>query len=161
MSSKNKNLSTYSKGFTTDISNKNFAIVVSEWNDQITDALFSGALQTLLDHGAGKQNILRMDVPGSYELPLGAQWMAEKSDVDAVICLGCVIQGETPHFDFISQAVAQGIKDVGLKFSKPVVFGVLTTTSMKQALDRAGGKHGNKGDEAAITAIKMLSIQSL
>ena len=161
MSSKNKNLSAYSKRNITDISNKRFAIVVSEWNDQVTDALFSGAMQTLLDQGADKRNIIRMDVPGSYELPLGAQWMAERSDVHAVICIGCVIQGETPHFDFICQAVAQGIKDVGLKFSKPVVFGVLTTGSMKQALDRAGGMHGNKGDEAAISAIKMLSIQSL
>jgi len=161
MSTKNKNLSAYSKGIVTDISNKNFAIVVSEWNDQITDALFSGTMQTMLDHGADKRKIKRIDVPGSYELPLGAQWMAEKSNIDAVICLGCIIQGETPHFDFISQAVAQGIKDVGLKFNKPVVFGVLTTNNMQQALDRAGGKHGNKGDEAAITAIKMLSIQSI
>jgi 6,7-dimethyl-8-ribityllumazine synthase len=99
-------------------------------------------------------------VPGSFELPLAAQWSAKKKKIDAVICLGCVIQGETRHFEFINQSVAQGIKDVGLKYNKPVIFGVLTTDNMRQAMDRAGGKHGNKGDEAAITAIKMLAIQA-
>lgn len=160
MASKNKNLSEYSGKNIPDISSKNFSIVVSEWNDQITDALYSGAYQTLIDHGANPGNIRRVDVPGSFELPLAAQWSAKKKKMDAVICLGCVIQGETRHFDFINQSVAQGIKDVGLKYNKPVIFGVLTTDNMKQAMDRAGGKHGNKGDEAAITAIKMLAIQS-
>lgn len=160
MASKNKNLSEYSGKNIPDIASKNFSIVVSEWNDQITDALYSGAYQTLIDHGANPGNIRRVDVPGSFELPLAAQWSAKKKKMDAVICLGCVIQGETRHFDFINQSVAQGIKDVGLKYNKPVIFGVLTTDNMKQAMDRAGGKHGNKGDEAAITAIKMLAIQS-
>jgi 6,7-dimethyl-8-ribityllumazine synthase len=153
-----KSLSQYSDKNLLDISNKKFGIVVSEWNDQVTESLFSGAVETLLKHGAKKENIYRKNVPGSFELTLGAQWMAELNQIDAVICLGCVIQGETRHFDFICDAVAHGITNVALKFNKPVIFGVLTPNNMKQALDRAGGKHGNKGDEAAITAIKMLGF---
>ena len=105
-----------------------------------------------------KREYFRKNVPGSFELTLGAQWLAELKEIDAVICLGCVIQGETRHFDFICDAVAHGITNVGLKFNKPVIFGVLTPDTLQQALDRAGGKHGNKGDEAAITAIKMLGF---
>lgn len=142
----------------SNVSEKRFAIVVSEWNEQITEALYSGAVEALLQNGAEKGNISRHDVPGSFELTLGSQWTAQKDDIDAVICLGCVIQGETPHFDYICQSVAQGIKDVSLKYDKPVIFGVLTTDTLQQALDRAGGKHGNKGEEAAITAIKMLGF---
>ena len=153
-----KSLSQYSDKNILDISNKKFGIVVSEWNDQVTESLFSSAVETLLKHGAKKENIYRKNVPGSFELTLGAQWLAELSEIDAVICLGCVIQGETRHFDFICDAVAHGITNVALKFNKPVIFGVLTPNTMQQALDRAGGKHGNKGDEAAITAIKMLGF---
>jgi 6,7-dimethyl-8-ribityllumazine synthase len=153
-----KSLSQYSDKNILDISNKKFGIVVSEWNDQVTESLFSSAVETLLKHGAKKENIFRKNVPGSFELTLGAQWLAELSEIDAVICLGCVIQGETRHFDFICDAVAHGITHVSLKFNKPVIFGVLTPNTMQQALDRAGGKHGNKGDEAAITAIKMLGF---
>lgn len=153
-----KNLSEHSSTNMVDISNKKIGIVVSEWNEQITGALYSGAFQSLIENGANKINIIRKDVPGSYELILGAQWMAQQEDIEAVICLGCVIQGETRHFDFICDAVAQGIKDVTLKYNKPVIFGLLTTDNLQQALDRAGGKHGNKGDEAAITAIKMLGF---
>ncbi len=138
------------------LAKKRFAIVVSEWNDSVTEALYSGAYQTLRDYGVPKDHIIRRNVPGSFELSLGAQYMAEKKDIDAVICLGCVIQGETRHFEFICNAVADGITNVGLKFNKPVIFGVLTPDTQQQALDRAGGKHGNKGDEAAVTAIKML-----
>ena len=158
MASTNKNLSTFSDKNLTDISAKKFGIVVSEWNSEITEALYSGAVETLLQNGAEKKNIIKKTVPGSYELTLGAQWLAKKDDIDAVICLGCVIQGETPHFDYICQAVANGITNVGLKFDKPVIFGVLTTLNHQQALDRAGGKHGNKGDEGAATAIKMLGF---
>ena len=104
------------------------------------------------------EHILRKQVPGSFELTLGAQWCAQQKEIDAVICLGCVIKGETRHFDFICDAVAQGITQVNLTYNKPVIFGVLTTQTQQQALDRAGGKHGNKGDEAAITAIKMLGF---
>lgn len=153
-----KSLSQYSDKNILDTSNKKFGIVVSEWNDQVTDSLFSAAVDTLLKHGAKKENIFRKNVPGSFELSLGAQWLAEIDEIDAVICLGCVIQGETRHFDFICDAVAQGITNVSLKYNKPVIFGVLTPNTMQQALDRAGGKHGNKGDEAAITAIKMLGF---
>jgi 6,7-dimethyl-8-ribityllumazine synthase len=153
-----KNLSTYSSGGMKDVSGKRFALVVSEWNSEITDSLFSGAYDILVKNGAKKENIIRKNVPGSFELSLGAQWVAEDKSIDAVICLGCVIQGDTKHFDFICEAVAQGITNVSLKYNKPVIFGVLTTNTHQQAIDRAGGKHGNKGDEAAITAIKMLSF---
>jgi len=159
MASSEKNLSSYSGKNVADMSNKKFAIIVSEWNESVTEALYQGAFDTLRSNGVKKENIIKVDVPGSYELPLAAQWYAENEEIDSIICLGCVIQGETRHFDFICDAVAQGIKDVNLKYKKPVIFGVLTPENQKQALDRAGGKHGNKGDEAAITAVKMLSIK--
>ena len=158
MASNQKNLSDYSEKNVKDISQKKFAVVVSEWNEEVTESLYSGAYTTLVQHGAGKENIIRKNVPGSFELSLAAQWMAQQEEIDAVICIGCVIQGETKHFDFICKAVAHGITNVSLKYNKPVIFGVLTPNTQKQALDRAGGKHGNKGDEAAITAIKMLGF---
>lgn len=159
MASNAKNLSEYSGKNLVDISAYKFGIVVSEWNEEVTEALYAGALASLRQHGAEKEHIVRVFVPGSYELPLGAQWLAKSGQYDAVICIGCVIQGETRHFDFICDAVAQGIKDVNLNTSIPIVFGVLTTDTQQQALDRAGGKHGNKGEEAAITAIKMLGLR--
>ncbi|HBH21790.1 MAG TPA: 6,7-dimethyl-8-ribityllumazine synthase [Cytophagales bacterium] len=158
MASTEKNLSTYTSANITPIADRKFAIIVSEWNSDVTESLYSGAWETLIQNGASRENIIKKMVPGSFELTLAAQWMAEKKDIDAVICLGCVIQGETRHFEFICQAVAQGITNVGLKFNKPVIFGVLTPGTKQQAIDRAGGKHGNKGDEAAITAIKMLGF---
>ncbi len=157
MSSAQKNLSSYSDQNISDITQQIFGVVISEWNNSVTDSLYAGALDTLLQHGAQKENIITTYVPGSFELSLGAQRMAKLDEIDAVICLGCVIQGETRHFDFICSAVANGLTEVGLKYDKPVIFGVLTPDTYQQALDRAGGKHGNKGDEAAITAIKMLS----
>ncbi|REG91966.1 6,7-dimethyl-8-ribityllumazine synthase [Algoriphagus antarcticus] len=153
-----KSLSAHSSKNVQDISNKTFGIIVSEWNEDVTEALYSGAYQTLLENGAKKENIIRKNVPGSFELTLAAQWLAQEESIDAVICLGCVIQGETKHFDFICDAVAHGITNVGLKYNKPVIFGVLTPNTQQQAMDRAGGKHGNKGDEAAITAVKMLGF---
>ena len=158
MASSVKNLSDYTSKNVKNISESKFAIVVSEWNDEVTEALYQGAFETLVSHGAKKENILRKSVPGSFELSLAAQWMAKEEIIDAVICIGCVVQGETKHFDFICDAVAHGITNVSLKYDKPVIFGVLTPNTQKQALDRAGGKHGNKGDEAAITAIKMLGF---
>lgn len=158
MASSIKNLSDYSNKNVIDISEKTFAIVVSEWNEEVTEALYNGAYKTLLDNGAKEANIVRVDVPGSFELSLGAQKLAQREDIDAVICLGCVVQGETKHFDFICEAVAHGITNVSLKYDKPVIFGVLTPNTQEQATDRAGGKHGNKGDEAAITAVKMLAV---
>jgi 6,7-dimethyl-8-ribityllumazine synthase len=159
MASSLKNLSSFSDKNLINISGKRFAIVVSEWNEEVTEALYHGAYQTLIDQGATEENIISQTVPGSYELTLGAQWMAEQENIDAVICLGCVIQGETKHFDFICDAVAHGLTHVSMKFNKPVIFGVLTPNTHQQALDRAGGKHGNKGDEAAITAVKMLGLK--
>jgi len=158
MATSEKHLSAQNILGNADISKKRFALVVSEWNEEVTEAMFEAAFQTLVDFGVKKKNILRKNVPGSFELSLGAQYMAQSDKIDAVICLGCVIQGETRHFEFICQSVAQGIKDVALKYNKPVIFGVLTTDTKQQALDRAGGKYGNKGDEAAGSAIKMLNF---
>jgi 6,7-dimethyl-8-ribityllumazine synthase len=137
---------------------RKLGIVVSDWNPEVTDALLESAVKTLRDAGIASANVVVRHVPGSYELPLSAQWLAQDKSIQAVIALGCVIQGETPHFDYICQAVAQGLKDVALKFDKPVVFGVLTTLTRQQALDRAGGKLGNKGEEAAHTALAMLNF---
>jgi 6,7-dimethyl-8-ribityllumazine synthase len=158
MSSAHKNLSIFSSENLPDVSHRRFAIVVAEWNEEITEALAKGAKKTLLQYGATEENIIRANVPGSYELTYAAQKMAQRSDIDAVICIGCVIQGETKHNDYINHAVAQGLTTVSLKYDKPVIFGVLTPNTEQQALDRAGGIHGNKGDEAAITAVKMLGF---
>lgn len=136
-----------------------FAVVVSEWNTEITEALYKGAVDTFLKFGAKADDIIRRNVPGSFELTLGAQLMAERNEFDAIICIGVVIQGETKHFDFICEAVGQGITNLNIKYNLPVIFGVLTPNTMQQALDRAGGVHGNKGDEAAITAIKMAALK--
>ncbi|MEM6737580.1 MAG: 6,7-dimethyl-8-ribityllumazine synthase [Bacteroidota bacterium] len=159
MASSEKNLSDIKYNQNFDTGKFNFGIVVAEWNEQITEALYSGTYQTLLKSGANRDKIERINVPGTFELSLGGQWMAEKNEIDAVICLGCVIQGETRHFDFICEAVANGVTNVSLKYNKPVIFGILTTGNLQQALDRAGGKYGNKGDEAAATAIKMLEVR--
>ena len=159
MSSAHKNLSVFSTTGLPDVSQKKFAIIVAEWNSEITEALFEGAYQTLVDNGVQAENIIRANVPGSFELSFGSQVFAQKAEIDAVIAIGCVIQGETKHNDYINHAVAGGLTEVALKYNKPVVFGVLTPNNQQQALDRAGGIHGNKGDEAAITAIKMLGLQ--
>jgi len=156
MASHLKNLSSYDPHNLPDISTYTFGIVTAEWNEEITGALMDGAYQTLIKHGANPSNILLRAVPGTFELSLGAQRLASLDQVDAVIALGCVIQGETRHFDFICEAVAYGITECNLRWNKPVIFGVLTTDTLEQAQDRSGGKHGNKGIEAAITAIKML-----
>lgn len=134
-------------------------IVVSEWNSEITSALLQGAYNSLIEHGAAESDIIVKYVPGSFELPLGAQYLIELKELQAVICLGCVIQGETRHFDFICDAVANGISRLGLDYNTPVIFGVLTTDTIEQAKERSGGKHGNKGTEAAISAIKMLALE--
>jgi 6,7-dimethyl-8-ribityllumazine synthase len=159
MASALKNLSDPGKREVPSAKGMHFVIVVSEWNTEVTTALLKGAHSTLIKHGVKEKNIRVEYVPGSFELPLGAQFAAQTNDIDAIICLGCIIQGETRHFDFISEAVANGITNVGLMYNKPVVFGVLTTENLKQATERSGGKHGNKGDEAAITAIKMAVLK--
>lgn len=134
-------------------------IVVSRWNELITGALYQGALDALKQAGVKNKNIFTIYVPGTFELPLGAQYLASEEKIDGVITIGCVIQGETPHFDFICDAAAHGIMDVALSFNKPVIFGVLTTLNQQQAQDRAGGKHGNKGVEAANTALQMIALK--
>jgi 6,7-dimethyl-8-ribityllumazine synthase len=136
-----------------------FGIVVAEWNWEITGALAQGALNTLVKNGVHEQDIEIHHVPGSFELPMGGQFLAETGRFDAILLIGCVIQGETRHFDFICQGVTQGAVDLNLKYNLPFIFGVLTTDNQQQALDRAGGIHGNKGDEAAITAIKMVDLK--
>jgi 6,7-dimethyl-8-ribityllumazine synthase len=153
------NLSAYNHESIPDSSEMRFGIVVSDWNNEITGALLDGAINTLKKHGTSKKNIVVKHVPGSFELTLGAQFLAEYDDLDAVICLGCVIQGETPHFTYICQGVTQGITQLNMEYNIPFIFGVLTTFTHEQAASRAGGKHGNKGDEAAITAIKMAALQ--
>ncbi len=160
--SKKKNLSEYNISDVPDASDMKIAIVFAEWNQEITLALADGAKTTLLNHGLNEKNLFINSVPGSYELPMGAQYIFENNrDIDAVICIGCVIQGETRHFEFISDAVANGIMNVAIKYNKPVIFGVLTTDNFSQAKERSGGKHGNKGDEAAITAIKMIELKKI
>ncbi len=158
MASALKNLSEI-KGQVPSAKGMSFGIVVAEWNDEITGSLLNGAFSTLVKHGASAESILVRTVPGSFELVFGAQLMLENTDVDAVICLGCVIQGETPHFDYICKSVSQGIVDLNQSYNTPVIFGVLTTLNQQQATDRSGGRYGNKGDEAAITAIKMAALQ--
>lgn len=155
-----KDLSQYDISSVPSAANMRFGIVVAEWNPEVTLALADGAVETLKKHGVTDENILMKYVPGSFELPLGAQFLAEYGNVDAVIILGCVIQGETRHFDYICEGVTQGTMDLNLKYNKPFIFGLLTTNNQHQALDRAGGKHGNKGDEAAVTAIKMVHLKN-
>jgi 6,7-dimethyl-8-ribityllumazine synthase len=158
MATRNKNLSVFDSPLPS-AANMRFGIVVSEWNHDITGALLSGALKTLRDAGCPEQSIRVQYVPGSFELPLGAQYFAEYTDVDAVIALGCVIRGDTPHFDYVCQGVTQGITQLMLNWNMPCAFGLLTVENRQQALDRSGGVHGNKGDEAAATAIKMVRMQ--
>lgn len=159
--SKKKNLSSYDKASLPNAFNYKVGIVVSEWNEEITEGMYNGAMEALIENGVLESNIVRWNVPGSYELVYGAKHMQNTlSDFDAIIAIGCVIQGETKHFDFVSDAVAQGIKDLNVLGDIPVVFCVLTDDTYQQSLDRSGGKHGNKGTEAAITAIKMAELKS-
>ncbi len=158
MATVNKNLSDYDKTTIPDASKFRFGIVVSEWNDTITEGLYKGAYDTLVENGVLPNNILRWNVPGSYELIYGSKKMQEQM-VNAVIAIGSVIQGETKHFDFVCEAVSQGIKDLNVTRETPVIFCVLTDNNMQQAIERSGGKHGNKGTEAAIAAIKMAELR--
>lgn len=158
MATANQNLSEHDASKVPSAEGMHISIVVAEWNEQITSNLLKGAKETLLKFGLKEENLLIKYVPGSFELPLSAQFLLEKTNTDAVVCIGSVIQGETKHFDFVCEAVSQGIKDVSLKFNKPVIFGVLTDNTLQQSIDRSGGKYGNKGDEAAITAIKMVDL---
>ena len=150
-----RNLSDYDFDNVPDASNMCFGIVVAEWNPEITGALLEGAVSTLEKHGALPENIIVKTVPGSFELVYGANQMTHNDRYDAIIVLGSVIRGETPHFDYICQGVTAGIARLNATSSIPVVYGLLTTNDMQQARDRAGGRLGNKGDECAVVAIKM------
>ena len=158
MATSGKNLSQYNKNSLPDASGMRIGLVVSEWNSQITEALFQGAREALLDCGVVSGNILRWNVPGSFELTYGCRQMILKESPDAVIAIGSVIRGETAHFDFVCSATAQGIKELNLREDSPVIFCVLTDDTMEQARDRSGGRHGNKGTEAAIAALKMADL---
>ena len=158
MATENKNLSVYDKNKIPNAKNLRFGIVVSEWNDEITEALYEGAQEALLDCGTLSENILRWDVPGSFELTFGCKKMIQTQKVDAIIAIGSVIRGETSHFDFVCSATAQGIKDLNVAYDVPVIFCVLTDDTIEQSRARSGGKHGNKGTEAAIAAIQMAML---
>lgn len=152
------NLSSYDASKVPSGADMKIGIVVSEWNEQITGAMLEGACKTLLKHGVKQENILVDYVPGSFELVFGSKHMVENHEIDAVIAIGCVIRGETPHFDYVCQGVTQGIADMNIRYDIPFIFGLLTNDTMQQSIDRAGGVHGNKGDECAITAIKMIDF---
>lgn len=153
-----QNLSFYDADLTPRGDGKRIGIVVSNWNKPVTGSLLDGALQTLLKFGVTEHDIIIEHVPGSFELTFGAKKLIEKANVDCVIVLGCVIQGETPHFTFVCNSVTQGVTELNLSNSVPVIFGLLTTNTLEQAKARSGGRHGNKGDEAAITALKMIAL---
>ncbi len=154
-----QNLSEYDFNSVPDASDMCFGIVCAEWNKAITEALLKGAIDTLERHGVRNENIILMRVPGTFELPFGAKMLAKNKAIDAIITLGCVVRGDTPHFDYVCQGVTKGVMDLNMGSDDvPVIFGVLTNDTMQQSYDRAGGIHGNKGDEAAVTAIKMAAI---
>ncbi len=159
MSTKDRNLSNNKLGNYPEANKWKIGILTAEWNPEVTYSLRDAAVKLLVENGMEESNIVLRDVPGSFELIHGAKIMAESKKFDAVICFGCIIQGETRHFDFIAQGVTQGIADLNINYNIPFVFGVLTTDNQQQALDRAGGKHGNKGDEAAAAALKMIDLK--
>lgn len=160
MATEGKNLSEYDKNTIPNAKEFRFGIVVSEWNDNITENLAQGAIKVLLENDVLERKIVRWNVPGSFELIYGCKKMQESYDMlDAIIAIGSVIEGETKHFDFVCQAVSQGIKDLNVQNDIPVIFCVLTDQNMQQAIDRSGGRHGNKGAEAAVAAIKMAQLR--
>lgn len=160
MATAGNNLSDYDRSKVPNAKEFRFGIVVAEWNEKITEGLFQGAFDALKENGVINENIVRWNVPGSFELVYGCKKMIQSYDMlDAIIAVGSVIQGETKHFDFVCQAVSEGIKDLNVLHDIPVIFCVLTDQNMQQAIDRSGGKHGNKGSEAAVTAIKMAQLR--
>lgn len=159
MATSERKLPSFNKKFLNKPGEIKIGIVVSKWNDDITSNLLEGALKVLLDAGISRENVFIEWVPGSFELPLGAQYLIEYENVAAVICLGCVIRGETAHFDYVCQGCSEGIKDVSIKYNRPVMFGVLTDDNKKQSIARSGGKLGNKGEEAALAALEMLALK--
>jgi 6,7-dimethyl-8-ribityllumazine synthase len=160
MASSLRNLSKYDETTIPNAAGLYFGIVVAEWNNDITHALYTGCYDTLIRHGAQPEHIYTMQVPGTFELPTGARILSAQQNVDAMICLGCVIKGETSHNEYINHAVANGLVNLGLTTGKAHIFGVLTPNDLQQAKDRAGGQHGNKGVEAAVTAIRMAALRT-
>lgn len=160
MASALKNLSAYDESTMPDASEMTFGIVVAQWNAHITHALYEGCFDTLVKHGANPDKIFTVQVPGAFELPTGARYLSGRHNPDAIICLGCVIKGETNHNEYINQAVATGLTHLSIASGRPFIFGVLTPNDEQQALDRAGGVHGNKGIEAATTAIRMAALKT-
>ncbi len=158
MATASRDLSAYDPQQVPDGSGMTIGIVVAAWNEKVTSRLLEGARNTLLNNGLPENNIPIKVVPGSFELPVAAQYFTDQDNIDAVICLGSLIRGETLHFEVIAHSVARAIQEVNLRSGKPVIFGVLTDNNEEQALARSGGKHGNKGDEAAIAALRMVSI---
>ena len=159
MATEHQNLSQTGNQQTPSAKGLSVGIVVADWNREVTGKLLEGARNTLLQYGAREEDITVRHVPGSIELTLGAQLMAEYLQLDAIICLGCVIQGETRHFDYVCDSVTQGITQLNIQYKMPFIYGILTTHNQQQALDRAGGQHGNKGDEAAVAAIRMARMK--
>lgn len=159
MASALKNLSTYDESNLPSAEGFHFGVVVADWNADITHALYQGCFETLVKHGVGEADIHTVQVPGSFELPIGAKLLAGSKRFDAIICLGCVIKGETKHDEYINHAVATGLTNLSIASGIPCIFGLLTPNDHQQALDRAGGQHGNKGVEAAVTAIRMAALR--
>lgn len=159
MASALKNLSTYDEESIPSAADMSFGIIVSDWNSEITHALYEGCFDTLVKHGADPEKIYTVQVPGAFELPSAAKMVASYHNPDAVICLGCVIKGETKHDEYINNAVATGLVNLGMAMGKPMIYGVLTPNTEAQAKDRAGGKHGNKGVEAAVSALRMGALK--
>ena len=160
MATKGNNLSEYEKDTIPNAKDFRFGIVVSEWNEEITQGLFQGAFDAWIENGVQKENIVRWNVPGSFELIYGCKKMQESFEMlDAIVAVGNVIQGETKHFDFVCDGVTQGIKDLNVQTDIPVIFCVLTDNNIEQSRARSGGEHGNKGTEAAIAAIKMAQLR--
>ncbi|WP_295181610.1 6,7-dimethyl-8-ribityllumazine synthase [Christiangramia sp. LLG6405-1] len=160
MATKGNNLSEYDKDTIPNAKDFRFGIVVSEWNEEITQGLFQGAFDAWIENGVQKENIVRWNVPGSFELIYGCKKMQESFEMlDAIVAVGNVIQGETKHFDFVCDGVTQGIKDLNVQTDIPVIFCVLTDNNIEQSRARSGGEHGNKGTEAAIAAIKMAQLR--
>lgn len=158
MASALKNLSTYDETNVPDGKSLSLGVIVADWNRDITHALYEGCLETLLKHGVTEEKIHVVQVPGAFELPAAARIIAYRENVDAVICLGCVIKGETQHDEYINNAVAQGLVNLSIASGKPFIYGVLTPNTHDQAVERAGGKHGNKGIEAAVTGLRMAAL---
>jgi len=153
------NLSTYDESTLPNAEDFKFGIVVSEWNAEITHLLFEGCFDTLLKHGAKQEHVFTMQVPGAFELSSGARILGGQQALDVIICLGCVIKGETNHDEYINQAVASGLTNLGITTGRAHIFGLLTVNSLEQARERCGGIHGNKGVEAAVTAIRMAALR--